>query len=350
MPICLTHRCALIDVKDVGKLWAINGTHYFGKPVAGTESQETIVLISYLQIRLGFTSGAINKDFSAFDKLSVDDFQRLIFLVGSFAVCSELRKPRKAPLKSNGKTAIQIVRRAAKALIDWPLNIKKIFDMEAPLRINRRKLFHEYGAVHRALKRELIGSQYDFIKKDYEHFLLFNWPDVIDKKSKWFSIDVRSESDFITGTEFSKIVNVRLNKIVSWIDRGLIAGSVRLLKTNYRQITVKKEQESNLHEIQDLMTLKDIVNYLGLTKKSVRSLLEDRIIDSVRKGRSNVWAVPRSNILHFIQRLKSNSLGDIPDESHKSLTHLRRFCTNRTGVRLSEMFRKMLDSRVDYIY
>jgi hypothetical protein len=349
LPICVDHQCGLVDVQNIETLWFENGTKLLGSSL-NTENSETLSLISYLQNRLGYTSTLSTDNFNAFDHLELSYFQRLIFLVGAFGVSQSMLKPRKSPIKSSVETAIKIIRTAAKVLSDWPSNIRYILGKNAPLKINTRRLFLEFGAIHRALKKELKGNQFEFIKQDYEDFLLVNWPDIIDKKSTWFDDAVRCQSDFITGTEFSKGTGVRLNRVVDWVNRGLVEGEVRFFRPNYRQVTIKKGQESYAIEIQALMNLKDVRTYLGLTKKSARSLLEERIIDSLPKGKDNTWAVQKSKVVHFLNRLKSNSLSSFPGDTYKSLTYLRRYSSIRAGIQISEIFRKMLESKIDYIY
>lgn len=350
LPYCFIHACKLVDVRDISLLWLGNQRISFRTTFDKPETTETNTLLAYLDYRLGFRPAPMDTSFAEFNKLTTDEFQKLVFLVGAFATHPKLAKPRKAPIKTDASTIMLILRGAAKTLINWPSNIRQILSNKTPISIKNRQVFNEYGAIHKALRKELVGAHYDFIKDDYELFLLTNWPDVIDKKSTWFSEEAKSKSNYLTGTEFSKAAEVRLNTVVDWIDRGLIEGNVRYLPTGIRQITLKKGQDEHLDAISKLMTQKDVYSYLGLTKKSARSLFEEDVIETFGKGRSKVWQVQESKIEKFIELLKSNSLGDELNENYQPLTHLRRYCTTKSGVSLAKILKKMIAGSADYVY
>lgn len=347
LPFCFDHGCRLVEVNDIGMFWSSHAYNSLRKLRSGEEREETIQLIQYLQYRLKFGQPLDDSSFSGFDRLSIDEVQEIVTLIGAFASYKNLKKPRKIPIKTDVSTAMSVLESSAVSLIDWPENLARTLKNGIPSIINSRQIFEEYGAIHRAIKKELVGSQYDFFKKDYENFLIDQWPDIIDKKSTWFTQEAKQKSEYVSGTEVSKKVGVRLNRIVSWISSGVLEGNVRQLDSGSRQVTLKKDTYTVVGR---LLNFSDACSYLGTTKKSMRGILEDGIIATAKKAKKSVWTIQESNIQDFLRRLMENSMGDMTVGDFKTLTHLRRFCTPKNGVRLSEILTEMLADRVSFFY
>lgn len=252
LPFCLKHQVVLTDVSEAEAFLTEHHTTRVETDIHYEVTDSFLTLISYLSGRLGFTSVYHESLFSHLDELTIDQLQEFILLIGSYRYRTSMLKPRKSPIKSNVIVALEIVDSAADILSNWPANLSKIFPFNEFKDNNRRSVKALIGYLNKALREELVGTEFKSIQKDIAKYISQSWPDSIDKKSIWILVLGKGdESTYETGTELSKRIGVCLQTIVNWIERGDLVGNIRTLASGQRQITVLKNQDLKITRLRE---------------------------------------------------------------------------------------------------
>lgn len=346
LPVCLEHDSCLVDIAP--SLLGYELCHSTCQKPSPSITPHAKSLIRYLygRLRLGPFPGA--DQFRAFDRLSVDELQGLVRVLGAFRACAHLVKPLKAPIKSHAGVAVGVVAEAAEVMTDWPAHVEKLLSGMPGGKPKSRKMRHNLGYFHVSLLRELSGSQYAFFRQPYLDFLARTWGDVIDKKSRWTSSASSRACAFLPGTEVAKRFHVSIDTLANWIIRGEVGGYVRELSSGRRHISVRRGEDQNITAQLQLLSLKDICLHLGIGKKAARSLLEEELLKNLGKSSAGIWRIERQALEDFVELVVKSALKGAPREGHRSIDELLRFYAPK-GTVLSNLVSPMVGGDLNYM-
>ena len=340
IPYCLSHKTSLVDAG-----FELNIDHeednQKAKQFLDEASEDLCKLLSY---QLGFSQYPPD-GLGAFAHLSASDMQRITVMIGAYQANSERYQPRKEPFKKNISSAIGMIDHAAKTFHDWPNNLIRIIPKVDRSSICNRRLQSSQTYLYTAINKELASKQFVFFRNEYRQLLAEQWPEVIYRKTSWLNTH-KQRNNYMSGTSFAKKNSVSLHSVVQQIQSGMIEGNIRKLSNGRRQITVRKDQE--VFE-ENLYTLKEAANLLGVTDTVLRSLIELGHFQGYKVNASTAWNIPPITVDGFIQKVKGFAGKQSKKADYRSINELTRFYSE-AGIKQPDIVSAALNGEITYIY
>jgi hypothetical protein len=93
----------------------------------------------------------------------------------------------------------------------------------------------------------------------------------------------------ISGREASQILNTPWNKVKKLIENGELQGNIQTIKKHSRIFVTRESIENYLKSQSELMFLKEVKEFLGVSYKSVNILISNSILNPISNQRSKKY-------------------------------------------------------------
>jgi excisionase family DNA binding protein len=279
--------------------------------------------------------------------LDTDRLQSLILLVGSYCEFGSRFQPRKVAIKENVDNAICILNAAGSVFLRWPTGLQHLVRFSESVN-SRRSIARSVGYLYKAVHKELTSADVTFFTNAFDHYLLENWPDIIDKKSAWVGQLANTYGRYEAGNVLVKRMHVTLPRLRFWVEQGFIDGHVICLQSGTKQVSVLKGQDNKVTSLISALTLDEVSKRLGLSKKCVRELLKRHLIEGVKSGLGAAWLIQEGDLSEFMRVLRRGSSDTDSLSSYVSLDHLMRYHCAHMHTQ-ADLVQASIDRAVIYI-
>lgn len=304
-------------------------------------------IIQLISKSLGFINDRDKCKWQAASGLNANQLQYFVVFVGAYAAFKERYQPRKAPIKSGLDNVKAILHASSDILSNWPSKLDTLvkipnMDVEKPRQVSRC-LDSFYKFVHLNLSEPCYRGVLDDIGK----YVTTKWPDIVDKKSPWLGSFIYQYNRFESGTEYIHRNHISLSTLIQWIEQGLVKGTIRLLESNTRQITVERGQDEIATKLRSRFTLTQLSENLGLPEKTLRQLLIKKLIKAEKPVPGAYWLIHLIEAPRFLKMIKSKVHKSDQMPASVSLENLMRYysCNEHT---CADLIIALLESKVRF--
>lgn len=273
---------------------------------------------------------------------------QLVLFLGAYRQFGKQAKPRKLAFKSNIDIAFALLDGAAQTLMQWPSGIsalvKSYLKSEGSVRSVRQRLGYLYIGIH----KEFTTPSFEFLRNAFNQYVLSNWPDLIDQKSRWIT-NVVHDQQFVSGTRVAKNLGVPLRYLREWIATQQLEGTIRHLPSGRAQLALRKGQEQKIAQLSRVFNLTEAAIYMGLPEKRLRELLEAGVIHGRAPVAGAQWRIDPADIEQFMSALyRCAKVSKEETRRYLSLDHILRYRWTQ-NVQFNELVGGLLSGVVSFV-
>lgn len=232
---------------------------------------------------------------------------------------------------------------------DWPHSFHKFVDKirEIPKKQNySHGMTNDFGEFYKIFFNQLKGYEYQELREQFESYLFIKWNEgyMYDRFVK--KLIMEENRIYLTGEEASTELNVHYSTVIDLLNEQKIEG--KLLEGKYRQVLIRKASiEKYKYEKSRVISLAEVANTLGISRRLARILIVDGIITAISGPELNnekKWNIHKKSVEDLIEAFSSNQVFEEYDID-KYITFkevLRLF----KGISAVNFFRNILDKKI----
>ncbi|MDR6885418.1 TniQ family protein [Bacillus sp. 3255] len=244
--------------------------------------------------------------------LKTFNFADLVYLIMRLAnVISSIRFEEYLQFRSKEILKLhQIIQNTVRIFIGWPNNFFSFLDELMTLE-KQKKYDHYKNSFRRLFKLfyyELINSNYDFIRNQFESFIVNNWKEGLMPYNTLVKISANNSRTILAGGYAGKILRMSLRGIVSLIEKGDIEGIVSVTKKHKTVLVRRESLEKYQNKRETYMTKEEMMRFLQVNQKVAERLISSGIISgNITSYGKKIWLLSKNDIRDFYQTFYNNS-------------------------------------------
>ncbi|WP_256349479.1 helix-turn-helix domain-containing protein [Pseudomonas gingeri] len=167
-----------------------------------------------------------------------------------------------------------------------------------------------YKKIHHISFNKLKSRVYDFLRDEFEHYLLSSWRGPLSTRSTTFSLETIQSHRWQPIKKVATSLGLAPSKLRVLLEKGLISSnSLRHSCGKISTVVDIKEAESFVVSVKRAQSLKDAAKELGVSERRVRSLVNDGLL--IGYNSSNEYPTPWIiDCKDFINKLSPKKLNN----------------------------------------
>ncbi|MGY6274383.1 helix-turn-helix domain-containing protein [Methylomonas sp. MgM2] len=250
---------------------------------------------------------------AGFPAMSLPDWIRLIGYLGQYSETFQPAKPGKIANLHQLNTATTLMQQIGRLLDGWPENFHVLLMTIHRQADSQSSIRRTFGSLYRALYTDLSGECFQFLRDEFEHYLLKHWSGVVNKRHKAFKPETVARHPRVTLKQAAKKAGVAPSTVRHFVRAQVIAGNQIELPSGRK---LRSIDEQSLKQIAVLakgcVTLGEAAKQLALPERRVRELISAGILKplvSRQLGNAATWLIPRQQVQGlFFAGAESNHL------------------------------------------
>lgn len=240
--------------------------------------------------------------------LAFAEWVRLITYLGQFSKSFQPTKPGKIARLYQVNTAMRLMSQIAYLLENWPKNFYQLLSALHRQSDEKLSIRRTFGPLYRVLYIDLSDACFQFLRDEFEHYLIECWPGVVCGRHRAFQAETIAAHPRQAWKQAAKQAGIAPSIIRHLIRAELILADEIDLPSGR---TVRSIDKKQLKQLTDLaragFTLKEAAYRLALPESRVRALITDEFIEplvSRLHGNAATWLIPERQMrrLYFIGR------------------------------------------------
>lgn len=237
---------------------------------------------------------------AGFPAMSLPEWIRLIGYIGQYSESFQPAKPGKIANLHQLNTATTLMLQVACLLDDWPKNFQVLLTIIQRQADSQSSIRRTFGSLYRALYTDLSHECYQFLRDEFEHYLLKHWSGIVNKRHRAFKTETIARHPRVTLKHAAKKAGVAPSTVRHFVRAEVIAGHQIELPSGRKMRSV---DEQSLTEIAILakgcVTLDQAAKQLLIPKARVRDLIANGILKPLVSrvhGNAAAWLIPKQQV------------------------------------------------------
>jgi TniQ len=251
--------------------------------------------------------------------LSVRQLVRLIRFLGAYGNGVLRSRPQKILNMARLETSWPMVTAAAEILFRWPAAFQEMLGnlLKNPVNTGTGRLYDHFGHFYWSLYRAFPEHEFEFLRKEFEDFLIEHWQGAMGRRNRRLAEDMTSRMAWLPFARACQLTGWSRRKLQSLINDGAVRSEARQARSGRRFVVVARDSidhyKTDEDEFVDLLTA---ARLLGITKRRATAIVPMLICNTkntlVPNGR---WTISRSAIDKILSLRDgcSTSSGDMND-------------------------------------
>lgn len=187
-------------------------------------------------------SNCSDKVIEGFPPLSGKQWVRLVIYLGQYTETDQPDKPGKVSSLHQLEVGLDLINNLAHLLDQWPKNFRKMLRATQLREIQSTSLRKTFGKLINVLYRQLAGSEYQFLRAAFEHYLGRYWQGQLCKRHRLFKAKTINNHPRLTIPQAAKL---------SGSTKSLVRQCVQAEKVPvFQPLTGKKRRYSTISQQQ----------------------------------------------------------------------------------------------------
>jgi len=237
---------------------------------------------------------------AGFPAMSLPEWIRLIGYLGQYSETFQPAKPGKIANLHQLNTATTLMLQVGRLLDDWPENFHVLLTTIQRQADSQSSIRRTFGSLYRALYTDLSGECFQFLRDEFERYLLKHWSGVVSKRHWAFKPETVARHPRVTLKQAAKKAGVAPSTVRHFVRAEVIAGNQIELPSGRK---LRSIDEQSLKQIAVLakgcVTLGEAAKELALPERRVRELISAGILKplvSRTNGNAATWLIPRQQV------------------------------------------------------
>lgn len=265
-----------------------------------------------------------------FEKLDIEQTQRLIRFVGSYMHPEAGRNPLKIQQAGTVTASWRITSLAAEILFNWPAAFYQSLEMIQNTNddTESRRLGSVFGRAYHYLYRGLEGAAFNPVRRAFEEWLGYSWRGGLAKRNRRLGLLLLDKAVWIPEKLARETLGASHQRLSHLIREGVIEGETHVSLAGRKFDMVRRDQlDLARAAIDGSIDMKTAGALLGLTKGRTRQILQLLFPDARKTGvaASTPWSVPRASVENLLEIQNELTKVSIPDEGCVSIGHILRY-------------------------
>lgn len=174
-----------------------------------------------------------------------------------------------------------------------------------------------YSKIYRISFQKLKSEAYDFLREEFEHYLLSNWRGPLDPRATTFSLETIQSHRWKPIKAVANSLGLAPSKIKVLLEKGLVSSST--LRHDCGKISTVvniEEAKTFVENAARSRSLKDASKQLGINERRIKSLVNGDLLVGYRSNTKS----PAPWILDCDKFLNKFSLTAMTTDGHECLT------------------------------
>jgi len=193
-------------------------------------------------------------------------------------------------------TASALMQQVGRLLDDWPENFHALLTTIHRQTESQSSIRRTFGSLYRALYTDLSRECFQFLRDEFERYLLKHWSGVVNKRHRAFKPETIVRHPRVTLKQAAKKAGVAPSTVRHFVRAEVIAGKQIELPSGRK---LRSIDEQSLKQIAVLakgcVTLGEAAKQLALPERRVRELISAGILKplvSRQLGNAATWLIP----------------------------------------------------------
>lgn len=237
---------------------------------------------------------------TGFPAMSLPEWIRLIGYLGQYSETFQPAKPGKISNLHQLNTAITLMLQVGRLLEGWPENFHVLLTTIQRQADSQSSIRRTFGSLYRALYTDLSGECFQFLRDEFERYLLKHWSGVVNKRHRAFKPETVSRHPRVTLKQAAKKAGVAPSTVRHFVRAEVIAGNQIELPSGRKMRSIDEQSLEKISVLaKECITLDQAAKQLALPECRVRALIADGILKplvSRAHGNAATWLIPKQQV------------------------------------------------------
>lgn len=247
---------------------------------------------------------------SVLPKLAAHEWLRLVSYLGQFSETFQPARPGKVSNLNKLEMATSLTSDAGHLIDNWPINFHALLSAIQRKAEASPSIRSVFGTLYRVLYIDLRSEGFQFLRDEFEQYLLKHWWGVVCKRNRSLKNQTVVEHPRITLNQAAHQAGIPPSTVRRFVQAELIPSNQVVFLSGRKARSIHRNDLVQLTKLaDDSLTLGETASQLALPERRVRELIEGGVIvPFVSKAHDNAakWQIPSKAVeaLCFVGEVK----------------------------------------------
>lgn len=247
---------------------------------------------------------------SVLPRLAPHEWLRLVRYLGQFSETIQPARPGKISNLHKLEKATFLITGISHLIDNWPINFHALLGAIQRKAEASPSIRRAFGALYRVLYVDLRCESFQFLRDEFEHYLLVHWWGVVCKRNRSLNNQTVVQHPRITLRQAAHQVGVPPSTVRRYIQAELIPSDHFVFPSGRKTRSIHRNDLMQLAKLaDDCLTMSESASRLALPERRVRELIDGGVIVPVVSrvhDNAATWQIPSKAVeaLCFVGEVK----------------------------------------------